>query len=100
MFTLTLAIGTEGVAVNAMVGVRVTVGGMDWVIVGRGVGIVAPGGAYPLAAKVKATEVAIELFTFGASVGGAGALKIQAIVNNNAALRINKIFFFTILAPL
>jgi hypothetical protein len=99
VFTLTLTIGTEGVAVSAIVGVNVIVGGIDAVIVGRGVGIAAPGGACPLAAKVKATEVAIELLTFGTSVGCTGAVKIQAVVNNNAALRISKIFFFTILAP-
>jgi len=99
VFTVTLTIGTEGVAVNAVVGVNAAVGGRVSVIVGRGVGIAAPGGACPLAASVRATEVAIELLTFGASVGCAGAVKIQAIVNNNVALRISKFFFFTILAP-
>ena len=95
MSTLTLATGTEGVAVNATVGVNVIVGGSVGVIVWSGVGNAALGRLSPLASRVCATLVATELLLAGISGVGVGLLKVHARMTSNAVLIINKFFFFT-----
>jgi len=92
---LTLTIGTEGVAVNVIVGVAASVGGWagDGVIMGRGDGKAAAGGICPLASTVNATEVAIAFPLWTSGAGGV-LLKVHAKITKNAPLIINKIFFF------
>jgi len=83
--------GTEGVALSAMVGVNVTVGGIAGVMVGNGLGIPATvGGTCPLASTVNATEVAT---AFPSGVGVVWFI-LHAKVTSSRAKIMNKIFFF------